>query len=129
MSDNPGDTQERTRLVLLSLFPAWLPPAFKVQITVHQLSSRMPEAGWIAHAHAHIQSTHFHSGQYNIISSAWQWSDVCMLQVMFSRPLPELACRLNAWVTMLTCQWLMGPCKVRALLKPCALWQAAKLIA
>src|SRR5579875_3590535 len=34
------------------------------------------------------------------------------LQVMFSKPLPALSCRLNAWVTMLTCQWLMGPCKV-----------------
>ena len=48
---------------------------------------------------------------------------------MFSRPLPELSCRLNAWVTMLTCQWLMGPCKVRTLLESCASWQAAKLIA
>ena len=44
MSDNPGGTQERTRVILLSLFPAWLPPAFKVQITAHQLSSCMPEA-------------------------------------------------------------------------------------
>ncbi len=34
------------------------------------------------------------------------------VQVMFSKPLPALSCRLNAWVTMLTCQWLMGPCKV-----------------
>jgi hypothetical protein len=33
-------------------------------------------------------------------------------QVMFSRPVPGLSCQLNAWVTMLTCQWLMGPCKV-----------------
>lgn len=32
--------------------------------------------------------------------------------VMFSRPFPEFSCRLNAWVTALTCQWLMGPCKV-----------------
>ena len=30
MSEDPRDTQERTRLILLSLFPAWLPPAFKV---------------------------------------------------------------------------------------------------
>lgn len=45
MSDNPRDTQERTRLILLSLFPAWLPPAFKVQIAAHQLSLRMPKAG------------------------------------------------------------------------------------
>lgn len=30
MSEYPGHTQERTRLILLSLFPAWLPPAFKV---------------------------------------------------------------------------------------------------
>ena len=37
---------------------------------------------------------------------------VMQLQVMFSKPLPALSCRLNAWVTMLTCQWLMGPCKV-----------------
>ena len=45
MSDNSRDTQERTRLILLSLFPAWLPPAFKVQIAAHQLSSRVLEAG------------------------------------------------------------------------------------
>ena len=28
---------------------------------------------------------------------------------MFAKPLPGLSCRLNAWVTALTCQWLMGP--------------------
>ena len=33
-------------------------------------------------------------------------------RAMFSRPLPTASCRLNAWVTALTCQWLMGPCKV-----------------
>lgn len=32
--------------------------------------------------------------------------------MMFSRPLPVFSCRLNAWVTALTCQWLMGPCRV-----------------
>lgn len=31
---------------------------------------------------------------------------------MFSKPMPELSCRLNAWVTAMTCQWLMGPCEV-----------------
>ena len=31
---------------------------------------------------------------------------------MFSRPLPAFSCRLNALATALTCQWLMGPCKV-----------------
>jgi hypothetical protein len=31
---------------------------------------------------------------------------------MFSRPFPEFSCQLNAWVTALTCQWLMGPSKV-----------------
>lgn len=31
---------------------------------------------------------------------------------MFSQPLPDVSCRLNAWVTALTCQWLMGPSKV-----------------
>jgi len=34
------------------------------------------------------------------------------LQVMFSRPLPDFSCRLNALATAVTCQWLMGPCKV-----------------
>ena len=34
-------------------------------------------------------------------------------QVLFSRPLPGLSCQLNAYVTMLTCQWLMGPCQAR----------------
>lgn len=33
-------------------------------------------------------------------------------KVMFSRPMPDFSCRLNAWVTALTCQWLMGPCRV-----------------
>ncbi|PNH12456.1 hypothetical protein TSOC_000599 [Tetrabaena socialis] len=33
-------------------------------------------------------------------------------KVMFARPLPELSCRMNALATALTCQWLMGPCKV-----------------
>ena len=31
---------------------------------------------------------------------------------MFSKPLPRLSCRMNAAVTALTCQWLMGPCAV-----------------
>ncbi len=34
------------------------------------------------------------------------------VQAMISKPIPERACQLNAWVTALTCQWLMGPCKV-----------------
>ena len=36
----------------------------------------------------------------------------CPVQVMFARPLPALSRQLNAWVTALTCQWLMGPCQV-----------------
>lgn len=31
---------------------------------------------------------------------------------MFSRPVPQTAAKLNAWVTAITCQWLMGPCQV-----------------
>lgn len=34
------------------------------------------------------------------------------LQVMFSKPLPDFSCRLNALATAVTCQWLMGPCTV-----------------
>lgn len=34
------------------------------------------------------------------------------MQVMFSKPLPDFSCRLNAFATAMTCQWLMGPCKV-----------------
>jgi hypothetical protein len=34
------------------------------------------------------------------------------MQVMFSKPLPDFSCRLNAFATAVTCQWLMGPCKV-----------------
>jgi len=59
----PKDTQEKTRQILKSLFPSWLPGAFKV---------------------------------------------------MFAKPLPDLSCRLNAWATWLTCQWLMGECEVNA---------------
>lgn len=31
---------------------------------------------------------------------------------MFSKPLPGLACQMNALATALTCQWLMGKCEV-----------------
>jgi hypothetical protein len=31
---------------------------------------------------------------------------------MFSKPLPEFSCRLNALATWATCQWLMGECEV-----------------
>ncbi|WIA35590.1 hypothetical protein OEZ86_004011 [Tetradesmus obliquus] len=55
------EVQLTTRRILNSLFPSWLPGAFKV---------------------------------------------------MFSTPLPEFSCKLNALATALTCQWLMGPCKV-----------------
>ena len=70
MSDNPRDTQERTRLILLSLFPAWLPPAFKVQIAAHQLSLRMPEAGELMcmlmyRAHTCTQGSTVQSAQCN----------------------------------------------------------------
>lgn len=34
------------------------------------------------------------------------------MQAMFSRPVPQIAAQLNAWVTALTCQWLMGPTKI-----------------
>ncbi|KAF5835917.1 hypothetical protein DUNSADRAFT_6674 [Dunaliella salina] len=33
-------------------------------------------------------------------------------KVMFSEPMPEFACKMNAWATALTCEWLMGPLKV-----------------
>ena len=58
---SPHETQERTRMILRSLFPSWLPRAFKV---------------------------------------------------MFSIPFPDVSCKLNAWATWLTCQWLMGPCEI-----------------
>lgn len=60
---SPRDTQRLTRQILLSLFPGWLPPAFKV---------------------------------------------------MFAKPLPGLSCRLNAFATWLTCQWLMGECEINS---------------
>ena len=58
---SPRETQVLTRKILNSLFPSWLPPAFKV---------------------------------------------------MFARPLPDVSCRLNAFATWLTCQWLMGECEI-----------------
>lgn len=58
---SPGETQKKTRYILNSLFPSWLPGAFKI---------------------------------------------------MFAKPMPEISCKLNAWATWLTCQWLMGPCTV-----------------
>lgn len=50
----------------------------------------------------------------------WKAAHYCLLmtrdptptQVMFSKPLPDFSCRLNAFATAVTCQWLMGPCKV-----------------
>lgn len=60
---SPQDTQSLTRKILLSLFPGWLPPAFKV---------------------------------------------------MFARPLPGVSCKLNAFATWLTCQWLMGECEINS---------------
>lgn len=60
---SPRETQETTRKILKSLFPSWLPGAFKV---------------------------------------------------MFAKPFPDLSCRLNAWATWLTCQWLMGECEINA---------------
>ncbi|KAK9789959.1 hypothetical protein WJX73_004858 [Symbiochloris irregularis] len=33
-------------------------------------------------------------------------------RALFSAPMPQLSCRLNAFVTALTCQWLMGKCTV-----------------
>lgn len=32
--------------------------------------------------------------------------------VMFAKPFPEFSNKMNAWVTALTCQWLMGPNEV-----------------
>lgn len=32
--------------------------------------------------------------------------------VMFAKPFPEFSNKMNAWVTALTCQWLMGPNQV-----------------
>jgi hypothetical protein len=60
-------TQEATRTILKSLFPSWLPPAFKV---------------------------------------------------MFAKPFPMFSNKLNAWVTALTCQWLMGPSAVNCVEMP-----------
>ncbi|KAG2497918.1 hypothetical protein HYH03_004182 [Edaphochlamys debaryana] len=33
-------------------------------------------------------------------------------RMLFAKPMPDFSCRLNAVATALTCQWLMGPCKV-----------------
>ena len=37
---------------------------------------------------------------------------VMSLQIVLARPLPWLACKMNALATWFTCQWLMGPSKV-----------------
>ncbi len=42
MSEYPRDTQEQTRRILLSLFPAWLPPAFKVRAWTLSTGMLMP---------------------------------------------------------------------------------------
>ena len=111
MSEYPRDTQEQTRLILLSLFPAWLPPAFKVRV------GRSPQACLcLAVMMQKICGRSVLQGCWRGVASMPEAtcgkSGMMGVQVMFSRPLPALSCRLNAWVTMLTCQWLMGPCKV-----------------
>lgn len=35
-----------------------------------------------------------------------------LLQAILSANIPGPACKLNAWVTAFTCQWLMGPSQV-----------------
>ena len=57
-SKSTEEVQRLSRLVLLSLFPSWLPPAFRK---------------------------------------------------IFAGPLPDLSYAMNAWVTSLACEWLMGP--------------------
>ncbi|QDZ22487.1 hypothetical protein A3770_07p50050 [Chloropicon primus] len=57
-SKSSEEIRALSKLVLLSLFPPWLPPAFRV---------------------------------------------------MFAKPFPELSYLMNAWVTSLCCEWLMGP--------------------
>ena len=59
----PEGTRRATQRILVSLFPTWLLPAFRV---------------------------------------------------MFAKPYPAFSLKLNAWVTALTCQWLMGKCEVNA---------------
>lgn len=34
--------------------------------------------------------------------------------VMFSKPFPEFSSKMNAWVTLVASQWLMGPSKINA---------------
>lgn len=48
----------------------------------------------------------------NILRSLFPSWLLPAFRAMFSRPFPEFSCQLNAWVTALTCQWLMGPSKV-----------------
>ncbi|KAK9864268.1 hypothetical protein WJX84_010435 [Apatococcus fuscideae] len=57
----PQQVQQNTVQILSSLFPSWLPPAFKAVLSAN---------------------------------------------------IPGPACKLNAWVTAFTCQWLMGPSQV-----------------
>lgn len=38
--------------------------------------------------------------------------------VLFARPFPAFSARLNAWVTWLAAQWLMGRCEVRDIEEP-----------
>lgn len=88
---DPVATQQQTQRILLSLFPSWLPPAFKVAA---------PSSDSLVCV---------------LLLGRPYMLACCLPQVMFSRPMPGLSCRLNAWVTALTCQWLMGPCKVSRL--------------
>jgi hypothetical protein len=45
--------------------------------------------------------------------------------VLFARPFPVFSARLNAWVTWLAAQWLMGRCELRDLSEPADLARLA----
>jgi hypothetical protein len=83
----PKETQACTLGILQSLFPPWLPTAFK--------------------ASNYIQAVYLFG---NI--RAQKSNRNLLKQVLFAKPLPDLSCKMNAFATAFTCQWLMGPSQV-----------------
>jgi hypothetical protein len=104
--------QQATRGILNSLFPSWLPGAFKVRTgglwlwlgLVSTTALCLDCVDWRARGALRAAKLLAHTA---LIAA-----QMALPQVMFSGPLPDFSCRLSALATAATCQWLMGPCTV-----------------
>lgn len=132
MHGSPRGTQEATRGILRSLFPAWLPPAFAALFSrpLPELSCQVEGmvGGLLPWAEA-CRGSAGGKGNGSGGLAALQSRLAVKLHVLAALSLLPLAAhpppapaptiplctlpqQLNAWATWLTCQWLMGECEV-----------------